>query len=287
MANLLSGKAVSAKALGSVATQTAELVASGGSQPTLAVILVGEDPASQIYVRNKHRACEQVGFHSLEFKLPVHAGQAALLSRVEELNANASVHGVLCQMPLPKGYDYDESAVQRAISPGKDVDAFHPYNTGLLSLGMPQFLPCTPMGVMELLRDAAIPLAGKEVVVLGRSNIVGKPMALLALAADATVTICHSRTKALAQITRRADVLIVAVGKPRFVTADMVQEGAVVVDVGVNRLSDGKVCGDVDFDTVAEKAAWITPVPGGCGPMTIAMLMQNTLRAAKLAQGDA
>ncbi|MDR3313672.1 MAG: bifunctional methylenetetrahydrofolate dehydrogenase/methenyltetrahydrofolate cyclohydrolase FolD [Oscillospiraceae bacterium] len=280
MSNLLNGKDVSAKILARVAEQTRAHLAAGGAVPTLAVILVGEDPASQIYVRNKHRTCEAMGFRSLEYTLPADAGQAALLARIEALNADASVHGILCQMPLPKGFDYDDAAVQQAVLPGKDVDVFHPMNAGYLSLGTPRFLPGTPAGVMELLADAGIPLAGKHVVVLGRSNIVGKPMALLALMADATVTICHSKTQNLGEITRQADILIAAVGRPRFVTADMVKEGAVVIDVGVNRLEGKKVCGDVDFDAVAPKASWITPVPGGCGPMTIAMLMQNTLKAA-------
>lgn len=286
MPNILSGKEVSAKILAGIAEQARAHIAAGGAVPTLAVILVGEDPASQIYVRNKRRACDEIGFRSLEFLLPANAGQAALLARIAQLNADPAVHGILPQCPLPKGFDYDEAAVQRAVSPTKDVDVFHPVNAGLLSLGTPKFLPCTPAGVMALLEDAGISLAGKHVVIVGRSNIVGKPMALLALMADATVTICHSRTQNLAEITRQADVLIAAVGRPRFVTADMVREGAVVVDVGVNRLEGKKVCGDVDFDAVAPKAGWITPVPGGCGPMTIAMLMQNTLRAAQFSVGN-
>ncbi len=281
MPNILNGKEISAKVLARVAAQTQTHIAAGGAVPTLAVILVGEDPASQIYVRNKRRVCGEIGFRSLEYTLPADAGQAALLERIAQLNADQTVHGILAQMPLPRGYDYDEAVVQQAILPAKDVDVFHPFNAGLLSLGTPRFLPCTPAGVMELLADAGISLFGKHVVILGRSNIVGKPMALLALMADATVTVCHSKTQNLAEITRQADVLIAAVGRPRFVTADMIQEGAVVIDVGVNRLEDRKVCGDVDFDTVAPKAGWITPVPGGCGPMTIAMLMQNTLNAAR------
>ena len=282
MPNILNGKDVSAKVLADVAERTRAHIAAGGAVPTLAVILVGEDPASQIYVRNKRRVCDEIGFRSLEFLLPADAGQAALLERIGLLNADPAVHGILPQCPLPKGYDYDEAAVQRAVAPAKDVDVFHPMNAGLLSLGSPKFLPCTPAGVMALLEDAGISLAGKHVVIVGRSNIVGKPMALLALLADATVTVCHSRTQNLAEITRQADVLIAAVGKPGFVMADMVREGTVVIDVGVNRVEGKKVCGDVDFDAVAPKASWITPVPGGCGPMTIAMLMRNTLRAAQL-----
>ena len=275
--NLLDGKEVSAKVLARIAAEARNLPV----PPCLAVVIVGDDPASHIYVRNKKKTCEQVGFRSLEYALPADYGQARLLALIEGLNANDSVHGILCQDPLPQGYD--TQAVCRAISPDKDVDVFHPINAGKLLLGDPSFLPGTPAGIMELLRDAGISLEGKHVVIVGRSNIVGKPMALLALQENATVTICHSRTKNLTAHTRTADILIAAVGRLRFITADMVKEGAVVIDVGINRLEGKKVRGDVDFDAVSEKCSYITPVPGGVGPMTIAMLMQNTLIAAKRA----
>jgi methylenetetrahydrofolate dehydrogenase (NADP+)/methenyltetrahydrofolate cyclohydrolase len=275
MAQILDGKAVSEKTLARIAQQAQSLP----RPPALAVILVGDDPASQIYVANKKKACAKVGFHSMEYAVPAESGQSKLLTLIATLNANPEVHGILCQLPLPKGYDYDEAAICRAISPTKDVDCFHPETVGKLMLGKPSFLPCTPAGVMALLDDAGIPLDGKHVVIVGRSNIVGKPMALLTLQANATVTVCHSHTQNLAELTRQADVLIAAVGQLHFITADMVKPGAVVVDVGINRLEGRKVRGDVDFDAVAPIAGWITPVPGGCGPMTIAMLMMNTLRA--------
>ncbi|MDR1465220.1 MAG: bifunctional methylenetetrahydrofolate dehydrogenase/methenyltetrahydrofolate cyclohydrolase FolD [Oscillospiraceae bacterium] len=281
MAQLLSGTAVSAKVLERIAEETRTLPV----QPTLAVIIVGDDPASRVYVNNKKKACAKAGFRSLEYALPAEAGQAALLGRIAALNADPSVHGILCQMPLPKSFGYDEQEVAQAISPEKDVDAFHPVNVGHIMLGEPLFQPCTPAGVLELLDDAGISLAGKHVAVVGRSNIVGKPMALLALHRHATVTVCHSRTADLAAVTRQADVLIVAVGRANFITADMIRDGAVVVDVGMNRLDSGKLCGDVDFAAAQAKASWITPVPGGVGPMTIAMLMRNTLTAAKASCG--
>jgi len=275
--NLLNGKEVSEKVLERIAAEARNL----SVPPCLAVVIVGDDPASRIYVANKKKTCEQVGFRSLEYALPAEYGQARLFELIAKLNADGSVHGILCQDPLPPGYD--GQAVCRAISPDKDVDVFHPVNVGKLILGDPAFLPCTPVGIMELLSDAGISLDGKHVVIVGRSNIVGKPMALLALQANATVTMCHSRTKYLAEHTRAADILIVSIGKLRFITADMVKEGAVVIDVGINRLEGKKVRGDVDFDAVSEKCSYITPVPGGVGPMTIAMLMQNTLTAAKRA----
>jgi len=277
---ILDGKAVSEKIFARIAEEAKALPV----RPCLAVVIVGDDPASRIYVDHKKKNCAQVGFRSLEYALPAETGQAKLLALIEALNADSGVHGILCQSPLPKGYDYDEQAVCRAVSPAKDVDMFHPENVGRLTLGEPRFLPCTPAGVLALLDDAGIDLAGKHVVVVGRSNIVGKPMALLALQRHATVTICHSRTKGLAEITRQADVLVAAVGRLRLITADMVKEGAVVVDVGMNRLEGRKVRGDVDFEAVAPKASYITPVPGGVGPMTRAMLMQNTLTAAKAAK---
>jgi len=278
MSQLLDGKMVSGKVLDRVAQE----VASMAKPPTLAVILVGDDPASQVYVGNKKKACERVGIVSQEHLLSADAGQAALLALVQQLNTDPDVNGILCQMPLPSGYDYDEQALCRAISPARDVDVFHPENVGKLMLGEPELLPCTPGGVLELLDDAGIDLAGKHVVVIGRSNIVGKPIAILALQRNATVTICHSRTRNLAEITRQADVLVAAVGRLHFVTPDMVRNGAVVVDVGINRLEGRKVRGDVDFDAVAPKCSWITPVPGGVGPMTISVLMKNTLAAALL-----
>jgi len=277
MARILDGKTVSEKVFARIAEEAKALPV----QPCLAVIIVGGDPASRIYVDHKKRNCEQVGFRSLEYALPAEVGQANLLSLIGQLNADATVHGILCQSPLPAGYGYDEPALCRAISPAKDVDCFHPENVGKLALGEPGMLPCTPAGIMELLDDAGIPLEGKHVVVVGRSIRVGKPMVPLALMRNATVTICHSKTQNLAGITRQADVLVAAIGRLRFITADMVKEGAVIVDVGMNPAENGKVRGDVDYDGVAPKASFITPVPGGVGPMTRAILMQNTLTAAK------
>ena len=251
-----------------------------GLVPGLAVILVGEDPASQVYVGRKAKACEEVGFLSREYRLSADATEADLLKLIHDLNGDKSIHGVLVQLPLPKHIATDK--IIAAIDPHKDVDGFHPYNVGGLVTGSPLFIPCTPRGIMELIARTGIELAGKEAVVVGRSNIVGKPMALLLLAQNATVTICHSKTMDLPAVTSRADVLIAAIGKARMITANMVKEGAVVIDVGVNRLETGKLAGDVAFDEVAAKASYITPVPGGVGPMTIAMLMKNTLDAAKM-----
>ncbi len=247
--------------------------------PGLAVVLVGDDPASQVYVGRKAKACAEVGFLSREYKLPADTEEKKLLKIIKKLNKDALVHGILVQLPLP-GHISTENIIA-AIDPDKDVDGFHPYNVGGLVTGTPLFVPCTPRGIMELISRSGIDLTGKEAVVVGRSNIVGKPMAFLLLAQNATVTMCHSRTKDLPSVTRRADVLIAAIGKPRMIKADMVKEGAVVIDVGVNRLENGKLAGDVDFDEVAPRASYITPVPGGVGPMTIAMLMKNTLDAAK------
>ena len=243
--------------------------------------MVGEDPASAVYVRNKHRGCEEVGIRSDVYTLPKETTEAELLALLRKLNADDTVHGILVQLPLPK--HISEEKVIHTIRPEKDVDAFHPQNAGNILLGKYSFLPCTPAGVMELLAAYDIPIAGKECVVVGRSNIVGKPQALLLLEKNGTVTVCHSRTKDLAEVTRRADILVVAIGRPCFITADMVKEGAVVIDVGINRKEDGKLCGDVDFDAVEPKASAITPVPGGVGPMTITMLLRNALRAAELA----
>ena len=248
-------------------------------QPGLAVILVGEDPASQVYVNGKEKDCTECGIQSFSHRLPAETSQEELLALVQELNSNRLVDGILCQLPLPKGLD--EEAVINAIAPDKDVDCFHPFNVGRMSIGEPVFLPCTPAGVMEMLRAYDIPVRGKSCVVLGRSNIVGKPMAMLLTQADGTVTVCHSKTEGLADFTRRADILVSAIGKAGFVSADMVKDDAVVIDVAMNRNENGKLCGDVDFDAVEPKASYITPVPGGVGPMTRAMLMENILTAAK------
>jgi methylenetetrahydrofolate dehydrogenase (NADP+)/methenyltetrahydrofolate cyclohydrolase len=245
--------------------------------PGLAVVLVGDDPASRVYVRSKDRACQAVGLHSFMHRLPGDAEQAQLLELIESLNANPAVHGILVQLPLPAQIDAD--VVIQAIDPAKDVDGFHPFNVGKLTAGLSTFVPCTPRGIMHLLAEYNIPLKGKEAVIIGRSNIVGKPIAHLLLAQHATVTICHSRTVALEEVARRADVLVAAVGRPQMVTGDMIKPGAVVVDVGINRLPEGLV-GDVDFEAAKEVAGYITPVPGGVGPLTIAMLLQNTLDAA-------
>ncbi len=253
-----------------------------GIVPGLAVVLVGEDPASQVYVGRKGKACAEVGFLSREYKLPVDTPESKLLDLINDLNHDRLIHGVLVQLPLPKHIATDK--IIAAIDPHKDVDGFHPYNVGGLVTGSPLFIPCTPRGIMELIARTGIVLSGKDAVVVGRSNIVGKPMALLLLSQNATVTICHSKTRDLPGVTSRADVLIAAVGKTRMITANMVKEGAVVIDVGVNRLENGKLAGDVAFNEVAAKASYITPVPGGVGPMTIAMLMKNTLDAAKMAQ---
>jgi methylenetetrahydrofolate dehydrogenase (NADP+)/methenyltetrahydrofolate cyclohydrolase len=278
MAKILDGKATAAQIRSEVAAKTAALKEKGIT-PGLAVILVGDDPASRIYVNNKKKACAEVGFYSEEIALPAATTQEELLAVVEELNARTDIHGILCQLPLPNGLD--DGAVIAAIDPKKDVDAFHAENVGHIMIGDQHFLPCTPAGVMELIHRSGISVEGKHCVVIGRSNIVGKPMAMLLLQENGTVTICHSRTKNLADICRQADILVAAVGRAKFVTADMVKEGATVIDVGINRDENGKLCGDVDFAAVEPIAGAITPVPGGVGPMTIAMLMKNTLTAAK------
>ncbi|MBP3706203.1 MAG: bifunctional methylenetetrahydrofolate dehydrogenase/methenyltetrahydrofolate cyclohydrolase FolD [Clostridia bacterium] len=281
MSNLIDGKIVSAAVKDRVKAEVAELKEKGISVG-LAVILVGEDPASKIYVANKKKACEDLGIKSFEYVLPADTTQEQLLSLINTLNQEKNVNGILCQLPLPKGLD--DQTVINAISAQKDVDAFHPANVGKIMIGDYDFVPCTPAGVMEMLKYYDISPEGKECVVIGRSNIVGKPMSMLLLHKNGTVTTCHSRTVDLKEVCLRADILVAAVGKAKFVTADMVKPGAVVIDVGMNR-ADGKLCGDVDFDTVKEKASYITPVPGGVGPMTIAMLMQNTLTAAKKQNG--
>ncbi len=279
---IIDGKKVSAQVKEQVAVETKELI-SKGITPGLAVILVGEDPASRVYVNNKKKACELVGFKSEEFNLPETTSQDELLSLVEKLNNRRDINGILCQLPLPEGLD--ENAVIEAISPLKDVDAFHKQNVGRIMIGDYDFLPCTPAGIMEMLHAYNISVDGKKCVVIGRSNIVGKPMGMLLLHENGTVTICHSHTKNLKEITSDADILVAAVGKPKFVTADMVKNGAVVIDVGMDRDENGKLCGDVDFENVKDKCSYITPVPGGVGPMTVAVLMKNTLKAARLQNG--
>ena len=279
MANIINGKEISAAIRAEIKEATERLVAESGVRPGLAVIIVGEDPASQVYVRNKKRACDEVGFYSESYELPESTTQDELNALVDRLNKNEKIHGILCQLPLPK--HLDENEVIMRIDPKKDVDAFHPENVGKIMIGDYSFLPCTPAGVMALLERSGIDVCGKECVVVGRSNIVGKPQAMLLLHANGTVTICHSRTKNLAEVCRRADILVAAIGKADFFTGDMVKEGAVVIDVGMNRRADGKLTGDVDFASVEPKASYITPVPGGVGPMTITMLMQNTLTSAK------
>ena len=275
MAVRIDGKALAAQVKARVREEAAKL----SRQPGLAVILVGEDPASKVYVNGKEKDCTECGIQSFSHRLPAETSQEELLALVRELNADRLVDGILCQLPLPK--ELDEEAVINAIAPDKDVDCFHPFNVGRMSIGEPVFLPCTPAGVMEMLLAYDIPVRGKNCVVLGRSNIVGKPMAMLLTQADGTVTVCHSRTEHLEEFTRRADILVSAIGKTRFVTADMVKDGAVVIDVAMNRDENGKLCGDVDFAAVEPKASYITPVPGGVGPMTRAMLMENILTAAK------
>lgn len=279
MAVIIDGKAVSAAVRAEVAAEVEQLKAKGIT-PGLAVIIVGDDPASRVYVNNKKKACSEVGMYSEEFALPADTTQEELLALVASLNGRSDINGILCQLPLPKGLS-DKDVIE-AISPIKDVDAFHAQNVGNIMIGDYSFLPCTPAGVMELLHRAGVEVAGKRCVVIGRSNIVGKPMAMLLLHENGTVTVCHSRTQELAAICREADILVAAVGKAKFVTADMVKPGAAVIDVGMNRDENGKLCGDVDYAAVEPIAGYITPVPGGVGPMTIAMLMKNTLMAAKL-----
>lgn len=282
MSVIIDGKEVSRLTRQEIALEVAELKGKYGVIPGLAVILVGENPASCVYVRNKHKACLEVGINSYEIKYPEEVTEAELIEKIDELNSDDTVNGILVQLPLPKHISEDK--IINRISPQKDVDAFHPFNVGKIMLGDYEFLPCTPAGIMKLLEHYQIELSGKECVVLGRSNIVGKPMAHLLLQKNGTVTVCHSKTNNLAEVTKRADVLVVAIGRANYVTADMVKPGAVVVDVGINRLGDGKLCGDVDFETVAQVASFITPVPGGVGPMTITMLLKNTVKAAIQAQ---
>lgn len=273
MAKIIDGKLISTQ----VKDECKERVAKEGLDVTLAVIQVGNDPASTVYVGNKKKACEYIGIRSLSYELPEETTEEELLSLVKKLNEDTSVHGILVQLPLPK--HIDEDRVIQTISPKKDVDGFHPQSVGALSIGQPGFVSCTPAGIIQLLKRSGVEMEGKECVIVGRSNIVGKPMALLMLRENATVTICHSRTKNLQEVTKRADILIVAIGKPKFITSEYVKEGAVVIDVGIHRNENNKLCGDVDFDDVEPIASAITPVPGGVGPMTIAMLMNNCVEA--------
>lgn len=279
MAVIIDGKLVSQTIRGSIKDEVAAFKAERGITPGLAVVLVGNDPASAVYVRNKHKACLDAGIESYVITMPEDTKECDLIAKIDELNADKKVNGILVQLPLPK-HICEDNIINR-ISPDKDVDAFHPANVGKILIGNYDFLPCTPAGIMDLLAYYNIDIEGKECVVLGRSNIVGKPMSLLLLGKNGTVTICHSRTKELAEITKRADILVVAIGKPEFVTADMVKPGAVVIDVGINRLESGKLVGDVKFDEVSELSSAITPVPGGVGPMTITTLLKNTLTAAR------
>jgi methylenetetrahydrofolate dehydrogenase (NADP+) / methenyltetrahydrofolate cyclohydrolase len=282
-ASILDGKALATQIRAEIAAQAAEFTAKTGVTPCLVAVLVGNDPASEVYVRNKQKACQNAGIQSRLHRLPTETSTGELLSLVEQLNGDQTVHGILVQLPLPKGIE--ELRVLDAVDPAKDVDAFHPANVGLIMQGRPRFLPCTPYGVQQMLLRNNIPIAGADVVIVGRSDIVGKPMAALLMqrgrGGDATVTVCHSRTRNLPEVTRRADILIVAIGKAKFVTADMVKPGATVIDVGMNRTDEGLV-GDVDFAAVKEVAGHITPVPGGVGLLTVTMLLHNTLTAARL-----
>ena len=277
---IIDGKKVSAEVKETVRQQTLQLKNDYNITPGLAVVIVGDDPASRVYVNNKKKACEVVGFKSEEYALPAETTQEELLDLVKKLNTKEDINGILVQLPLPK--HLDDKAVIEAIDPKKDAAAFHAVTVGKIMLGEYDFLPCTPAGVMEMLHSYGISVEGRECVVIGRSNIVGKPMGMLLLHENGTVTICHSRTKNLAEVCRRADILVAAVGIPKFVKADMVKDGAVVIDVGMDRDENGKLCGDVDFENVKEKCSFITPVPGGVGPMTISTLMKNTLKACKL-----
>lgn len=279
---LIDGKAVSLQVKQQVKQECDKLKAKGVT-PGLAVIIVGDDPASQVYVRNKERACEECGFYSVKYALDADTTQDELNALIDKLNKDEKINGILCQLPLPKHLD-DKEVINR-IDPIKDVDAFHPVNVGAIMIGDYNFLPCTPAGVMELIHSTGVDITGKKAVVIGRSNIVGKPMAMLLLHENATVEITHSKTVDLKSITKEADILVAAIGRAKFVTADMVKDGAVVIDVGMNRDENGKLCGDVDFENVKDKCSFITPVPGGVGPMTISMLMRNTLTAAKLQNG--
>jgi len=282
-ARLIDGKALAQQVRERLAKESADLLAKTGVKPGLATILVGDDPASHLYVKNKQKASDAAGIYIDDHKLPASTTQSDLLALIEKVNGDSKIHGILVQLPLPK--HIDSKAVLDAVSPHKDADGFHPYNFGRLVEGHPVFEACTPKGVIKMIESTGVPIEGKRAVVVGRSNIVGKPLALMLLQRNATVTICHSKTRDLPEVCREADLLLVAIGKAKFVTADMVREGAVVIDVGTNRLPDGKVVGDVDFEPVNRKAGWISPVPGGVGPMTIAMLLDNTVESAKRIAG--
>lgn len=279
-AQIIDGKAVAARIKAELKETVASMKSEKGIEPGLAVIIVGNDPASRVYVNGKKKACAELGIYSREYALPEETTQQELLDLVRQLNADTQINGILVQLPLPS--HLDETDVINNIDPTKDVDAFHPFNVGKIMIGDFDFLPCTPAGVMELIAESGIDPAGKECVVVGRSNIVGKPQAMLLLHKNGTVTVCHSKTKNLKDVCLRADILVAAVGRANFITADMVKPGAVVIDVGMNRLENGKLCGDVDFEAVKQVAQAITPVPGGVGPMTITMLMRNTVKAAEL-----
>jgi methylenetetrahydrofolate dehydrogenase (NADP+)/methenyltetrahydrofolate cyclohydrolase len=282
-ASIIDGKAISAQIRAELTQEVSNLKSQKGVTPGLAVVLVGEDPASKVYVGQKEKACNELGLLSRKYHLPAETTEAELLALVEKLNADPEIDGILVQLPLPK--QIDDKKVIATIHPDKDVDGFHPVNQGRLVIGTDGFKPCTPYGCIHLLKRSGVNLVGAETVVVGRSNIVGKPVTLMLIQENATVTVCHSKTKDLGAVCRRADVLVVAIGRPKMITADMVKEGAVVIDVGVNRLPDGKLCGDVDYESVAQKASQITPVPGGVGPMTIAMLMFNTVNSARRRAG--
>lgn len=282
MAKIIDGKALAQSIKENIAREVAALKENGVT-PGLAVILVGDDPASKVYVNNKKKACAQVGIYSEEYLLPADTDEKTLLDLIAKLNADKNISGVLLQAPIPPHLDYRK--ISETISPAKDVDAFHPYNVGKIMIGDFDFVPCTPAGVIELIKSTGAEIAGKNCVVIGRSNIVGKPQAMLLLKENGTVTVCHSKTKDIASFTRGADILVVAVGRAGFVNGDMIKPGAVVIDVGMNRNAEGKLCGDVDFASAEPVAAYITPVPGGVGPMTVTMLLKNTVKAAKLANG--
>jgi len=279
VAHLIDGKALALSIREQIGKDVAQLADQTHVRPGLAAILVGDDPASAMYVKNKKAACGKAGLYVDENKLPASTTESELLALIEKMNADPKIHGILVQLPLPK--HIDSKVILEAVSPEKDVDGFHPYNVGRLVGGDPVFIPCTPKGVMRMIESIGQPIEGKRAVVIGRSNIVGKPVALLLMHANATVTVCHSRTKDLPAVCREAEIVVAAIGRAQFVTRDMIKEGAIVIDVGINRLEDGRLVGDVDFESVKEQAGWITPVPGGVGPMTIAMLLQNTLESAK------
>ena len=282
-AQIIDGKALAQQIRERIANDCADLLAKKDVRPGLAAILVGDDPASHIYVRNKQKACEAAGIYVDEHKLPAATSQVELLRLIDKMNADPKIHGILVQLPLPK--HIESKVVLEAVSPQKDADGFHPYNFGRLVEGSPTFEACTPKGVIKMIESTGVAIEGKRAVVLGRSNIVGKPVALMLLQRNATVTVCHSKTKDLPAVCREADILVVAIGRAKFVTAQMVRDGAMVIDVGTNRLPDGKLAGDVDYEPVRQKAGWISPVPGGVGPMTIAMLLDNTLESAQRAAG--